>query len=305
MVWKKLGQVYKPSGKGWKRSHGFCPTPLLLEDRVRLFTGFWGEDGKCRIGTVDVSREDPTQIQDVSRKPLVELAAPGLFDSDGMIPSFAFWSGKTILLLYTGWQFLAGPMKRLAFSGLLYSDEHGAFRRLYQAPVLERREFEPFMRTMPVSAGDFCYYLTASEVHTFGEWKVPRYGVAVTSSRDLRREKRENQEPTIALEAPEGVIGLGRPWILQTGPTEYQMWTSLRYPNEGYTEKIAHATSRFGKKFTWSGDKDKELFPSEEGWDSDMICFGAVVQERTGRFLMFYNGNNYGETGFGVAVLEQ
>ena len=42
---------------------------------------------------------------------------------------------------------------------------------------------------------------------------------------------------------------------------------------------------------------------SAEGWDSEMICYPYVFEHR-GRFFMLYNGNGYGKTGFGVAVLE-
>ena len=40
------------------------------------------------------------------------------------------------------------------------------------------------------------------------------------------------------------------------------------------------------------------------GWDSKMICYAAVIDVK-GQRLMFYNGNRHGESGFGVAVLEQ
>jgi hypothetical protein len=45
---------------------------------------------------------------------------------------------------------------------------------------------------------------------------------------------------------------------------------------------------------------DPEIKPSHEGWDSQMLCFPYVIETRSGRYL-FYNGNDYGRTGFGVA----
>jgi hypothetical protein len=41
---------------------------------------------------------------------------------------------------------------------------------------------------------------------------------------------------------------------------------------------------------------------SETGWDSEMICYAAVITTKYGT-TMFYNGNRNGETGFGCAVL--
>ena len=41
---------------------------------------------------------------------------------------------------------------------------------------------------------------------------------------------------------------------------------------------------------------------SEEGWDSQMICY-AYVYEHKGQKYMVYNGNGFGATGLGYAVL--
>ena len=41
---------------------------------------------------------------------------------------------------------------------------------------------------------------------------------------------------------------------------------------------------------------------SKSGWDSEMIEYPYVVSFKNDLF-MFYNGNRYGETGAGVAVL--
>jgi hypothetical protein len=42
---------------------------------------------------------------------------------------------------------------------------------------------------------------------------------------------------------------------------------------------------------------------SDSGWDSDMICYPRVFSH-VGRLYMLYNGNGYGKTGFGLAVME-
>jgi hypothetical protein len=45
------------------------------------------------------------------------------------------------------------------------------------------------------------------------------------------------------------------------------------------------------------------LDPSENDWDSEMICYPFVF-DHAGRRYMLYNGNGYGKTGFGIAVLD-
>lgn len=56
---------------------------------------------------------------------------------------------------------------------------------------------------------------------------------------------------------------------------------------------------------SWSRDDSKAgIAPSVSGWDSDMVCYPHVV--RVGdRHLMFYCGNGFGASGFGVAELEE
>lgn len=52
--------------------------------------------------------------------------------------------------------------------------------------------------------------------------------------------------------------------------------------------------------------KDEEigLDVSDQGWDDQAVCYAAVV-DLGGQEYMFYNGNGFGETGFGVAVREE
>jgi hypothetical protein len=45
------------------------------------------------------------------------------------------------------------------------------------------------------------------------------------------------------------------------------------------------------------------LGPSSHGWDSEMTCYPALFRHRD-RLWLAYSGNNYGATGFGLAVWE-
>ena len=43
---------------------------------------------------------------------------------------------------------------------------------------------------------------------------------------------------------------------------------------------------------------------SEYGWDSETVEYPCVFNHNNDRYML-YNGNGYGITGFGIAVLEQ
>ena len=51
-------------------------------------------------------------------------------------------------------------------------------------------------------------------------------------------------------------------------------------------------------------DSEVGIGTSPSGWDSEMIEYPFVFDHAGGRYML-YNGNGYGKTGFGLAVLEQ
>ena len=78
------------------------------------------------------------------------------------------------------------------------------------------------------------------------------------------------------------------------------MWYSIR-KRKGYG--LGYAESADGVYWVRK-DEAAGIACSDGGWDSEMICYTAVVPA-DGRWLMFYNGNGYGQTGVGVAVADR
>jgi hypothetical protein len=50
-------------------------------------------------------------------------------------------------------------------------------------------------------------------------------------------------------------------------------------------------------------DEASGIDVSQSGWDANMIEYPFVF-DHAGRRYMLYNGNGYGATGFGLAVLD-
>ena len=80
----------------------------------------------------------------------------------------------------------------------------------------------------------------------------------------------------------------------------YHMWFSYR-SGDGTKYRIGYAHSLDGLK--WDRKEKSGIDVSAEGWDSEMICYPFVFDHK-GKRYMLYNGNDYGKTGFGLAVLE-
>jgi hypothetical protein len=86
------------------------------------------------------------------------------------------------------------------------------------------------------------------------------------------------------------------------------MWYSYRRvdgyrtdPTKSY--RLGYAESNDG--ITWTRkDSSVGITRSETGWDSEMICYSHVV-DHGGRRYLFYNGNGFGQSGIGYAILDQ
>ena len=82
----------------------------------------------------------------------------------------------------------------------------------------------------------------------------------------------------------------------------YHMWYSYR-GSRAIKYRIGYAHSRDG--LFWRRRLiDPGLDVSDSGWDAEMVEYPFVFDHK-GKRLMLYNGNGYGRTGFGLAILER
>ena len=79
------------------------------------------------------------------------------------------------------------------------------------------------------------------------------------------------------------------------------MWFSYR-SGTGQKYRIGYATKLTGGNWELKLD-DAGINVSEEGWDSEMIEYPFVFDHKGVRYML-YNGNEYGKTGFGIALWE-
>ncbi|MEM9024041.1 MAG: hypothetical protein AAGB22_09885 [Bacteroidota bacterium] len=101
----------------------------------------------------------------------------------------------------------------------------------------------------------------------------------------------------ICVNVDETDYAFSRPVVLKEYGT-YKMWYTYR----GAQYRIGYAESADG--MTWERkDGAVQLPPSATGWDSEMVCYPYVFDLNHQRY-MTYNGNGYGQTGFGLARLQ-
>jgi hypothetical protein len=75
------------------------------------------------------------------------------------------------------------------------------------------------------------------------------------------------------------------------------MWYSYR----GKRYRIGYAESSDGLHWIRK-DNETGIHVSRSGWDSKMIEYPFVFDHQGSRYLL-YNGNDYGKTGIGLALL--
>jgi hypothetical protein len=85
-------------------------------------------------------------------------------------------------------------------------------------------------------------------------------------------------------------------WYCHRGSVDYRT-----DPLQSY--RLGYAESRDGLGWTRL-DHLVGIDRSDDGWDSVMLAYPFVYEHR-GRKLLFYNGNGFGESGIGYAVLEE
>ena len=299
MYWRKLGLVYCPPGdRPWARQYAHLPTPVVIAPGVvRVYFAGLDEHKYGRIGFVDVAANDPTRVIGTSPEPVLDLGEPGLFDDCGVNPSCVVRVGNRLRLYYVGWQRGTRTPYQL-FGGLAESTDGARFERWSRTPILERTDEEPFLRsaTSVLPTGGYrAWSVSATGWTTVNGESYPRYVVRVADSPDGLAWPATGP---VCIDLEDDEFGIGRPWVVRD-PDRYRMWYSIRSRARPY--RVGYAESPDG--LTWTRLDDRVgITTSPSGWDSEMICYPAVIDVE-GRRLMFYNGNRHGATGFGVAVL--
>jgi len=189
----------------------------------------------------------------------------------------------------------------MLYSGLAVSSDGMHFTRVKKTPILERTSEEPFIRSAPCVIYDQnlfkTWYVSAFKWIIFNKKLYPSYVIKYAESKD-GIEWIPKPGTCISFKN-ENEFGFGRPWVIKDAGF-YKMWYSIRSHSEPY--KIGYGESYDG--INWiRKDEEAGIERSEQGWDSEMICYPCVVEVKGDRY-MFYNGNSHGSTGFGSAIWE-
>jgi hypothetical protein len=301
--WQKLGVLYCPSGSGQHpklMSHAANPLPVLIEgDVYRVFFSGRDVDNRSSVGAVDIDIVNRKIIHEHNH-PFFENGPEGSFYADGVSIGNCYKVDGVQYMLFMGWQAPKGKHWR------------GDVGRLVVKPdlTLELDHELPFMAVDAVDPISLSYpWVMKNEIGSYSMW----YGSTTTwdagngemlhvinyaSSADGHSWNREGLAVPFELGRAQA---FSRPTVVGNRETGYEMWFSYR-SGSGEKYRIGYAVSKDGE--TWELSlSEPDITVSVEGWDSEMIEYPFVFDHK-GKRYMLYNGNGYGATGFGLAVLE-
>lgn len=306
MKWEKKGLIYCPSGEpGWRNQFAMLPTPLLMQDRLRVFLGFCDEKNVGRIGYVDVNPDNPSEVYTISRFPVFDIGRPGAFDDNGVVPiSILQEKNDQVYLYYIGFQ-LGVKTPYFMFGGLALSNDGGkTFYRYSESPILDRTKDEIFARCgINVIKEDGKYkmwYIGSNKegwTESGGKLK-PLYIMKYTESYDGIHWNGESVTCMDYQTADEH--GFGRPYVWKENGL-YRMMYSIRTYSRGYY--LGYAESKDGR--SWDRMDDKVgIGLGHDSWDDTNMSYPFILKYMD-KVYLFYNGNGCGKSGFGYAELRE
>jgi hypothetical protein len=263
---------------------------------VRLYFSGRDDEGHSVTGVAEFDPESTDTIEYGS--PVLEPGPLGAFDDSGAMGSCVVERDGTRHLYYIGWS-RGVSVPFYTFVGLATSEGDALrFDRVSPAPILERSPVDPYLTTSPwVVVGDGRWRLWyASGVRWEPDGKSPKhyYNIRYAESEDGVSWRRTGH---VCIDFRGDEYAIARPCVVFAGD-RYRMWYSYR----GDTYRIGYAESADGLEWERMDDR-AGIDVSSAGWDSEMIEYPCVFEYR-GSWYMLYNGNGYGATGIGLAVLE-
>jgi len=301
--WKRLGLIFKPEWQeGEARSHAAVPFITSIKDSIaRIFFTARNKDNRSLMSYVDFDLSS-LKIAKLSRSPIFLPGNPGFFDEDGVMGCDSLEINDERLMYYIGWNRAAVVPFRNSIGVARIEGER--IERSFSGPVLDRSKHDPcFVASccvIPYKGSYLMYYLSCVNWKLIkGSWRHYYHIKIATSENGL------DWSPTgrVAIDFRySNEYAISVPRVVKEDDL-YKMWFSFRGGPSSDKYRIGYAES--GDGLSWQRKDEEVSFSGAPGdWESDMACYPYVFSFKSRRYML-YNGNGYGQTGFGLAVLEE
>lgn len=316
MKWQKIGQIFEFKKSPFREkfeSHAQSPQTVVFDDFVRIYfsTRTVDSSGKfiSHVQFVDMSKDLKTILR-FSKNEVIPVGELGCFNEHGIFPFSPYKLDDKIYGYTTGWT------RRKSVDvdsgiGLSVSNDCGlTFIKNGDGPVLAASLHEPFLVcdgfVRKFGAKFYMFYIFGQKWSEKDEGNSPErvYKIGYAISNDgiswvkMNKCIIEDKIDENECQALPTVIKIGK---------RYHMYFCYRHmigfrtdKNKGYRLGYAYSDDLINWK---RDDEISGITTSEEGWDSQMMCYPHIF-ELDGNVFLLYNGNEFGKHGFGLAILE-
>jgi predicted GH43/DUF377 family glycosyl hydrolase len=316
MKWKKLGKIFDPTEHQLSNNcleFAQSPQTLVFDKIVRVYFSTREKDksGKylSHISYVDFDKTFK-RIESISNRTVVPLGNLGCFDEHGIFPMNVVRDKNRVLAYTTGWNRKISVSADASIGFAISNDEGQTFRKLGDGPVMTASLNEPFLvcdAFVAIFGGLYhMWYIYGTKWIVDSDDSEPQrvYKIAYSKSKDGISWERNGK--TIISDKLNENECQALPTVVYF-KNRYHMFFCYREAT-GF-RKVKERGYRIGYAFSddltnWVRDDDNVgIHPSDDGWDSDMLCYPHVFH-LDDKLYMLYNGNEFGRRGFGLAILE-
>ncbi len=301
-VWKKRGRLFEAQGARHPKLLTHQANPLavhIADDVFRIFYSGRDHENRSSVGAVDIRITTGVLVQD-HIEPFAFHGPAGSFYEAGISIGNDYSVGSDRFILFMGWQnrpgeHWRGDVGRLRLTSDLRLEIEGDQPYLRTDVEDEISLSYPWVR-QTADGLQMWYGSTMSWDAGNGEMLHVIKGAASPDGQSWRK-------TGVAVPFRLGVAqAFSRPTVIRLKDGYDHMWFSYR-AGDGSKYRIGHARSDDGG-LTWLLALDElSIRQSKSGWDSEMMEYPFVF-EHGKDIYMLYNGNGFGRTGFGLAVLE-
>lgn len=302
MNWKKKGLIFHTDNQfSWMKTHASFPVIEKLNSELyRIYFSPRDEKNRSHIAFIEIDIRNPKEILRLSKEPVMAPGKLGSFDDSGVMASSIVNHDGKKFLYYLGWnQGVTVPYHNSI--GLAQSDDNGeSFHRIFQGPIVDRTSTEPYFTAsceVKIENGLWrMWYVSCTGWEMRENSPSPNYHIKYAESNDGVE---WNRQGIVCIDYKNNdEWATSTPRVIKEGNL-YRMWYSYR-GIQSY--RIGYSESNDGKKWIRKDD-EVSIDISASGWDSEMIEYPFVIEYDKTKY-MFYNGNEYGKSGLGYAVLE-
>lgn len=304
MNWRKIGRIFNPKDHPSSPkllTHAANPVPIRQTgDIYRILYSGRDAENRSSIGAVELNIFSG-EITRLYPDTLFEHGPQGSFFADGVSLGNLYDVNGEHYLLFMGWQnppqsHWRGDIGRLRLNkdfSLTLDSEH---------PFLGTDPTDPISLSYPwvlsKKAGGYQMWYGSTLAWDAGNGEM-LHVIQHASSCDGNFWQRHG----LAIPYGLGIAqAFSRPTVIQSPNKGLEMWFSYRSGRKT-PYRIGYAFSEDGERWNFC-PKLSGIDVSLAGWDSEMIEYPFVF-EHDGEHFMLYNGNGFGRTGFGLAILEK